>query len=78
MKPKYKVFDLMEYRDFLGCAFTMSDVIKIGMKQYRDTDGECAIYYQELNEDSDQWDGEMKAVYMGEEIEAFEDERWGN
>lgn len=52
MPKKYKVYDLYEYKETIGYADTMPEVKAIARERDNDTDGECAIYYAELNEDA--------------------------
>lgn len=46
---KYKVFDLYEYKECIGYADNIQEVKKLAKERYNDTDGECSIYYAELN-----------------------------
>ena len=46
---KYKVYDLCEWKEVIGFADTLREVRQIARERYNDTDGECAIYYAELN-----------------------------
>lgn len=46
---KFKVYDLYEGPDCIGYADTVAEVRKIARQQYFDTDGECTIYYLELD-----------------------------
>lgn len=49
---KFKVYDLYEGKEVLGYADTLAEVKKIARTQYEATDGECAIFYAELNEET--------------------------
>ena len=53
---KYKVYDLYEGKECIGYADTLREVKKIARTQYTETDGECAIYYTELNRDTGEYD----------------------
>ncbi|MFD1465002.1 hypothetical protein ACFQ4L_02710 [Lapidilactobacillus mulanensis] len=55
-KQKYQVFDLEDYTDVLGYADSLMEVTELARKRSRETDGDCAIYYCELNEDTDQYE----------------------
>lgn len=52
---KYKVYDLYDGKDCIGYADTLKEVKKLAREQYNDTDGECAIYYAELNQDTNKY-----------------------
>lgn len=52
---KYKVYDLYEFKECIGYADTMKEVKKLAREQYNATDGECAIYYAELNKDTNKY-----------------------
>ena len=49
---KFKVYDLYEGKEVLGYASTLAEVKKIARTQYEATDGECAIFYAALNEET--------------------------
>lgn len=46
---RYKVYDLYDGKQTIGYADTMQEIKRLARQQYDDTDGECAIYYAELN-----------------------------
>lgn len=50
---KYKVYDLYECefgaREVLGYADNMKEIKRLAKERYNDTDGECDIWYAELN-----------------------------
>ena len=46
---KYKVYDLYEGKIILGHAKNMKEIKKLAREEYNATDGECDIYYAELN-----------------------------
>ena len=52
---KFKVYDLYEGKDVLGYADTLSEVKKIARTQSEATDGECAIFYAELNTETNKY-----------------------
>ena len=52
---KFKVYDLYEGKDVLGYADTLFEVKKIARSQYVATDGECAIFYAELNPETNKY-----------------------
>ena len=52
---KYKVYDLYDGKLVLGYADTMKEVKKLAREQCRECDGECLIYYAELNEETNKY-----------------------
>lgn len=52
---KYKVYDLYDGKDVLGYADNMCEIKKIAQEEYEETDGECAIYYAELNTETNKY-----------------------
>ena len=52
---KFKVYDLYEGKEVLGYADTLAEVKKIARTQYEATDGECAIFYAELNKETNRY-----------------------
>lgn len=52
---KYKVYDLYDYKEVLGYADTMQEVKRLARERMDDTDGECCIYYAELNKDTQKY-----------------------
>ena len=56
MMKRFKVYDLFEGKECIGYADTLREVKKIARIQYDETDGECAIYYAELDRDMDKYD----------------------
>ena len=52
---KFKVYDLYEGKEVLGYADTLAEVKKIARTQYEATDGECIIYYAELNPETSKY-----------------------
>ena len=60
---KFKVYDLYEGKDTIGYADTMADVKKIARQRADDTDGECSVFYAELDPETQKYKfGERKAV----------------
>lgn len=55
MKKKYRVYDLYDYKEILGYADTMKEVKRLAEERYNDTDGECDIWYAELNEETQKY-----------------------
>lgn len=52
---RFKVYDL--YNGIcIGYADTLREVKKLARIQYTETEGECAIYYTELNRDTLKYD----------------------
>ena len=52
---KYKVYDLYEGKITLGYADNISEVKKLARAEYNDTDGECSIFYAELNPETNKY-----------------------
>lgn len=52
---KYKVYDLYEGKLTLGYADNMQEVRKLAREQYEATDGECSVYYAELNPETNKY-----------------------
>ena len=52
---KYKVYDLYEGKECIGYADTLKEVKKLAREQYNETDGECSIYYVELNQKTNKY-----------------------
>lgn len=52
---KYKVYDLYEFKECIGYANTIKEVKKIAREQYSATDGECQIWYAELNKQTQKY-----------------------
>lgn len=46
---KFKVYDLYEGVDCIGYADTLKEVKRIAKQQYNDTDGECSLWYAEID-----------------------------
>lgn len=47
---RYKVFDVYNFNDYcIGYADTLKEVKKLARAEYDETDGECLIYYVELD-----------------------------
>lgn len=46
---KYKVYDLYEYKETLGYADNIRGIKKLAKERYNDTDGECDIWYVQLD-----------------------------
>lgn len=53
---RFKVYDLYEANDCIGYADTLAEVKKIAREQYDETDGECDIFYAELNQATNKYD----------------------
>ena len=52
---KYKVYDLYVYKEVLGYVDTMQEVKRLARERMVDTEGECSIYYVELNKDTQKY-----------------------
>ena len=52
---KYKIYDLYDYKEVIGYADTMQEVKRLAMRRIIDTDGECSIYYVELNQETQKY-----------------------
>lgn len=60
---KYKVYDLLEGKEVLGFADTMEEINKIALEWFKDTDGECSIFFAELDNSTNKYKlSECKAV----------------
>lgn len=46
---KYKVYDLYEDKEAIGYADTIFEINRMSRNRYLDTDGECDIWYAEIN-----------------------------
>lgn len=46
---KFKVYDMYEGKMTIGYVDTLSEVKKLAREYYEETDGECSIWYAELN-----------------------------
>lgn len=46
---KYKIYDLYEGKEAIGCANDMNEMQKIAREWFEDTDGECALVYAKFN-----------------------------
>lgn len=47
---RFKVFDVYDFNvHCIGYADTLREVKRLARKEYEETDGECAIYYLELD-----------------------------
>lgn len=49
---RYRVYDLYEGKQIIGYADTLQEIKRLARQQYDDTDGECAIYYAEFNQET--------------------------
>lgn len=52
---KFKVYDLYDGKEFIGYADTMKEVRSLAREQYESTDGECSIFYAELNPETNKY-----------------------
>ena len=53
---RFKVYDLYEGNDCIGYADTLREVKKIARIQYDETDGECDIFFVELDQETQHYD----------------------
>ena len=53
---KFKVYDLYDGADCIGYADTLEEVRKIAIQQYDDTDGECSLWYAEIDPVTEKFD----------------------
>lgn len=51
----YKVYDLYEGKETLGYCDTLEEVQALSNERYDDTDGECSIWYAELNPETNKY-----------------------
>lgn len=52
---KFKVYDLYDGKEVLGYVDTLKEVKALARERYEDTDGECEIYYAQLNPETNKY-----------------------
>lgn len=52
---KYRVYDLYDCKEVIGHVDTMQEVKRLARQRLVDTEGECSIYYVELNKDTQKY-----------------------
>lgn len=52
---KFKVYDLYDGKETLGYVDTLKEIKALAKERYEETDGECAIFYAELNKETNKY-----------------------
>lgn len=52
---KFKVYDLYDGKETLGYVDSMAEIRALARQRVNDTDGECAIFYAELNPETNKY-----------------------